>query len=230
MSNAIAFTCPCCHAYSTFVPIEFDKCDYDDEKNPCHIKWTTPINIVKDDNVYQYIYQCKNPNCQSIIIRECVWFQDNPQKTIPTEYKRQSFKEYPHIIQISKSFPTLYNQSYTAEQLNCSDIAWAWYRKSIEFLIKDYIINLNLSTKDEIEKKPVSQCIQDYIDDKKIKELSKRAFWLWNDQVHYYQERNEMDIEDLKNIIKLVMFYIESELSSKEYLNKLPDKKEKNPT
>lgn len=224
----MAFTCPCCHAYSTFTPIEFDECDYDDEKNPCHIKWTSPINIVNDANIYQYIYLCKNPDCQSIILRECLGFQDNPKKTIPLEFKRQNFWDFPHIVQISKSFPTLYQQSYKAEQLGCSDISWAWYRKAIEFLIKDYIINSNLSTKEEIQKKSVSQCINEFIDDKKIKELSKRAFWLWNDQVHYYQERNDMDLDDLKNIIKLVMLYIESDLSSKEYFDKLPDKKEKN--
>lgn len=50
-----------------------------------------------------------------------------------------SCKEFDSEIQeISPSFVKIYNQALAAEELNLSEIAGMGYRKSLEFLIKDF--------------------------------------------------------------------------------------------
>jgi len=47
----------------------------------------------------------------------------------------------------------------------------------------------------------LSACIQQYIDNEKIKLVSKRAVWIGNDETHYVRKWIEKDIEDLKRLI-----------------------------
>ena len=45
------------------------------------------------------------------------------------------------ISELSPNFCEIYNQAYIAEQTNLMQICGTGYRKSLEFLIKDYLIS-----------------------------------------------------------------------------------------
>lgn len=129
------------------------------------------------------------------------------------------------ISNISPSFVRIYNQAYTAQQLSLSDICGVGYRKAIEFLIKDYIISKlsDEAAKEKIKRKQLMQCIEQDIDDAKIKAVAARATWLGNDETHYVRKWEEKDVHALCTLIDLTIHWIESEIESERLLKEMPE-------
>lgn len=50
-----------------------------------------------------------------------------------------------------------------------------------------------------------------------IKEMAKRAVWLGNDETHYVRKWEDKDIQDLKNLIDLTVYFISMTLKAKKY-------------
>ena len=129
------------------------------------------------------------------------------------------------ISEISPSFVRIYNQAYAAQQLSLSDICGVGYRKAIEFLIKDYIISKlsDNAAKEKIKVKPLMQCIEQDIDDVRIKNVATRATWLGNDETHYVRKWEEKDVNALRTLIDLIIHWIESEIESERLLKEMPE-------
>jgi hypothetical protein len=85
------------------------------------------------------------------------------------------------------------------------------YRKSVEFLIKDYLIKNRPNDKATIEAIMLGPCIENYVADSRIKEIAKRATWLGNDETHYKRRWIDKDLADLKTMIRLVVHWIDAE-------------------
>lgn len=114
------------------------------------------------------------------------------------------------INDVSPTFVEIYHQAEIAENQNLDQIAGVGYRKSLEFLIKDYLIS---QTEDpirisEIKTKFLGKCINEDIDNSQLKTVASRAAWLGNDQTHYEQRFNDRDISDLKRMIRLSVHWI----------------------
>lgn len=124
---------------------------------------------------------------------------------------------------ISSLFVKIYNQAYAAEQQGLLEICGVGYRKALEFLIKDYIISNLPSKKKEIEKKFLGNCISDYVDEVRIKNVAKRAVWLGNDETHYVRIWKGKNLEDLKMLIDLTIHWIEMESLTKSIEKEMPD-------
>lgn len=121
------------------------------------------------------------------------------------------------IKDISEKFIITYNQSQIAETYKLDQIAGMGYRKTIEYLIKDYIIYNHPEKKDEVEKEMLGKCISTMIDNPKIQKMAKGATWLGNDATHYVQKWKDKDIDDLKRLIDLTIYWIMYEIKTKEY-------------
>jgi hypothetical protein len=188
------------------------------------------INVKQSDkDIFAFIFKCPDAKCGKIIISHYYYDSDKPfdenmhfvLNARPFRYI-ESFPalqfqkiQFSSIIQsTSLQFCTLYNQSATAEHYSCKDIAGAGYRKTLEFLVKDYLIKLNPQKKDDIKKSFLGDCIQTYIKHEKIKNISQRAAWLGNDETHYERLWETKDISDLKYLISLLVSYIELEIGS----------------
>ena len=126
------------------------------------------------------------------------------------------------IISVSTPFIEIYNQAFTAQQLNLSEIAGVGYRKALEFLIKDYLIQIKPDNKDSIEKSLLMSCISQFVDNDKIKSVAQRAVWLGNDETHYIKKWTTKTIEDLKILIKLTVRWIEMEKLTLHYEDEMP--------
>lgn len=99
-----------------------------------------------------------------------------------------------------------------------------WYRKAFEFLIKDYLISNSDNNSNTIklikEHSSISYLINEYIkDNDDLKEMAKRCSWLWNDQTHYVIKHKDHDLDDLKNILWIVVYYITMKIKTNRYLN-----------
>ena len=123
----------------------------------------------------------------------------NPSTTTP-------FSE--EISILSPKFVEIYHQSEIAESTNLTEICGIGYRKALEFLVKDFAIHEHPEDKEIIEKKLLSQCIKNYIDDDRIKTLAERSAWIGNDEAHYVRKQEDRDVSDLKNFIKAIVYFI----------------------
>lgn len=125
----------------------------------------------------------------------------------------QEKKEFPEeIFELSPRFTIIYNQALNAENFQLDEICGPGYRKSLEFLIKDYAIKLYPDQEEAIKKKFLKNCIVDYINHPKISFLAEKAAWLGNDETHYVRKWADKDVNDLKILINLTVNYIEMEL------------------
>ena len=164
------------------------------------------------------ILQC--PKCNEIVIERWQEPDEDTEENIiigiyPQKAKKRKFGKV--AADISPSFVTVYNQANAAEAYNLSEIAGMGYRKAMEYLIKDYAIKIYPENKEEIKKKALSKCIDDYVAEPKIKEMAKRAVWLGNDETHYVKKWVDKDITDMKNLIDLTLYWMDFERMTKEY-------------
>lgn len=133
------------------------------------------------------------------------------------------------IYNISERFVEIYKQSLTSEKLDLNELSGMGFRKSVEFLIKDYLIKINPDQKDKISSMHLGNAINK-IDNENIRSLAKTSNMLANDQVHYTVKYSDKDINDLKTFIKALIYYMSMEMTlnkSNEFLESLDKKKSK---
>jgi hypothetical protein len=127
------------------------------------------------------------------------------------------------VAKLSPQFVEVYAQALATEQLNLTQVTGLALRKSLEFLVKDYSIAHYPKDREAIQKKPLAQCIEDYINDHYLKETAKRATWLGNDETHYNRRWQDHDLEDLKILIRLTIGWLHNALLTDEYLKSMPE-------
>ncbi len=134
------------------------------------------------------------------------------------------FKKFGEIIEnISPNFVTIYNQAETAEHYDLDQICGVGYRKALEFLIKDYCIRLTPDKEEVIKKKLLMPVIKEFITSENIKNVSKRAVWLGNDETHYERKWDGKDVQSLKKLIGLTISWIETEETTRQILEEMPE-------
>lgn len=171
-----------------------------------------------DDHCILYTsYLC--PSCEKVFLTESicteyytpgVYLNSQLIDLIPHSHNTTSFPK--NIAELSPSFVKIYNQAETAENSKLDEICGQGYRKSLEFLIKDYAIKFHPKDKENIQKLNLSPCIDKYIENSRIKSLAKASAWLGNDETHYVRKHEDYNIEHLKSFINAMVAYIDSEL------------------
>jgi hypothetical protein len=179
----------------------------------------------------QVVFKCPKSDCQALFITQYSEYGDGRfyiQRDLYKPIKRLEFEKV--ISDISPNFITIYNQTYQAEQMGLSHITGPGYRKALEFLVKDYSIRSVNSTeeKEEILNLFLSDVINKYIDDPRIRSTANRANWLGNDETHYLRKWENNDLEDLKRLINMTTKWIVLVEDSKEFERDMPDKGPKN--
>lgn len=184
-------------------------------------------NALPSGTISSVILQCPRNICKKIFIAEYTYLTTSNEfrfiEIIPTIPREIKFSN--EITTISPDFISIYNQSYTSEQYGLNHVSGPGYRKSLEFLIKDYAIR---KTEDEIKKNEIpgkflGNVINEYIDDKRIKAMAKRAAWLGNDETHFFRKWEGKDIDELKTLIELTVKWIEMVELSDKYVAEMPD-------
>jgi hypothetical protein len=174
--------------------------------------------------LYAFIMKCPDVKCGFITIFLYKRTVGNIWQ-LEGYYPKESFKEIKfsdNIISISHQFLKLYNQSAKAEHYDCGEVAGSGYRKALEFLIKDYVIFLDNTKREKICKLFLGKVIEDHIENKRIKEITRRAVWLGNDEAHYSRVWGNKDIADLKQLINIVVDYINMEEDYKKVICDMP--------
>ena len=189
-------------------------------------------------SMLQRLYRCPSNQCGSLFFAcyDRIW--PPPQRSESyIFYIFQSLEPYryeertlPELIE--DNFPTfckIYKQTIRADEMGLSEISGMGLRKSLEFLIKKFIIrqlkNSN-AKKEEIEKIKklfLGKCIGNYIEDPKIKRGAERANWLGADETHFYRKWPEKDLEDLKNLMEMTISSINTKLLDEKYQKEMEE-------
>lgn len=128
----------------------------------------------------------------------------------PINFKEREFDK--NLSTLSSQFIKIYNQAKKAEELGLDEIAGLGYRKSLEFLVKDYAIYKNTEKEEIIKNTWMSDCIKTYIDNEQIKTLAEKSEWIGNDEAHYVRKQEDRDINDMKRFIDAMTYFISMSL------------------
>ncbi|RKF04043.1 uncharacterized protein DUF4145 [Tenacibaculum lutimaris] len=197
--------------------------DKDPNKCPyCHTKITPrKYNGYLNRSALEIIYVCSNDECQRTFIG--IFEKTNNsyyfKKTTMGTHKPRVFSE--NIQELSSNFVEIYNQALTSENYNLAHISGIGYRKSLEFLIKDYLIKKHPDKTENIKSKFLGKCIKDDVDNQNLKDIAERAAWLGNDETHYVRKWESKDINDLKKLIDVSIHWIEMELLTEQYKSEM---------
>lgn len=126
-----------------------------------------------------------------------------PEKSKPLEFD-------PEIARLSPSFVKIFEEAYAAEKQDLTLICGMGYRKALEFLVKDYLIEQYPQETDMIAKEPLAQSIR-RIDNPQIKTLAERSAWLGNDETHYTKKHDGYSYEDIKAFLEAMTAFISYE-------------------
>lgn len=161
------------------------------------------------------------PNCNECFISQHNYDEDNGVfsyiSSAPSKVVSSSFSE--NIRNLSPNFISIYEDSLQAESLGLSTICGMGYRKSLEYLVKDYCISNTPDATDNISTLPLAKCIDQYIDDPKLKTLARASAWLGNDEAHYIKKHPTYGIPKLKAFINAFVSFVEQEFAYKEAMN-----------
>ena len=167
-------------------------------------------------------FRCTNNKCESMIIgyysKYVATAEFTLQRIAPVIPKGMDFNE--EIKELSPNFVDIFNQSSYAEDNGLSLISGIGYRKSLEFLIKDYLISIEQAAEESIISMPLGACINK-LENHNIREMAKRATWIGNDEAHYTRKWEGKDITDLKKLIVVTVHYISMDLTSRAYLREM---------
>lgn len=174
-----------------------------------------PSSRVAMDNgeaIYAAVLLCQH--CCKPFIAYYSEGQDEPWYTAPNTAAPRIFDEKIQIV--SAEFSTVYNQALHAESLGLTELAGMGYRKAVEYLIKDYLIMRSPDDADTIKAEALGSCINNRINNERLKNTARSAVWIGNDFVHYTRKYGEYDISHLKNFIEAVLYWILMELITDE--------------
>lgn len=176
-------------------------------------------------NTIQGLFVCLRDACQRVFIG--LYSQDHGRGHYPdgvfklrhtTPRLAQDPETFEEINVISPEYKNILAQSSSAEHYNLDQMAGMGYRKSLEYLIKDYCCHKNPDQAEKIRGLYLSNCINDFVDDQNIQECSRRASWLGNDETHYVRKWEDKDIKDLKILLKLTEAWIANNLLTEKYM------------
>ncbi|MBX8938816.1 DUF4145 domain-containing protein [Enterococcus gilvus] len=121
------------------------------------------------------------------------------------------------VEHVSPSFVEIFSQATVAESEKLNQIAGVGYRKSLEFLVKDYAIRYFPSDKEKIKNMMLGPVIKNYLTDfKKLQNLATAATWIGNDETHYTRRHEDKDIESMKRFIRAAAQYIAAEFDAED--------------
>lgn len=186
--NTIPNVCPICH-----VTIE-----------PDYLPGSTPGGAF---NWLEAYFRCTNKKCRrqfTALYRRAGSLANgipayNYERSYPNEPEIPAFDEA--VKNLSPDFIRVYGQAIAAEAHGLTDVAGPGFRKSLEFLVKDYAIHLKPEASDDIKAAPLASVIEHHLTGDKVPVVSLRAAWLGNDETHYERRWVDKDIQDLKRLI-----------------------------
>jgi hypothetical protein len=175
--------------------------------------------------------QCPNSECGILFTALYRWFHSygairEAQLQTSRFLQATESRQFTENIQaVSSDFCEIYRQAEIAEANGLRMICGVGYRKSLEFLIKDFLVGHVLKDRPEDQKKVresfLGDCIKVYVEDARIKAVAQRAVWLGNDETHYVRLWPDKDLGDLKRLVSMTVNWIDLTMDSEKYVDEM---------
>ena len=179
-----------------------------------------------DQDILEFIFQCPRSACGHFFIGRYMRSDTHRQfalyELVPATPPKPQIP--PEVAGVSPLFMEVYSQAMAAEAFGLPQLVGIGYRKALEFLIKDYCISKQRSAASKIRSAWLGTCIQQFVEDPKVKLCAERAAWLGNDETHYERRWVNHDIQNLKELIQLTVNWIHSEILTEKYKSDMPTK------
>ncbi|WP_100373089.1 DUF4145 domain-containing protein [Bacillus sp. FJAT-45037] len=195
---------------------------FPDECPICHKK-QEPLFVTAyqvPGNKLEVIFKCHTHHCKSLFIGyyfNTDYLKYNLYRVLPE--KPQEIEVSETVNALSPAYKEIFNQSVVAEQEGLHQIAGMGYRKCLEFLIKDYLINFKGLDSEMVSGKFLAKCIGDHIENEKIKALARKTAYIGNDEAHYVRRHEDKDVQYLKKVLDLTVHWIIYEIETEAVLN-----------
>ncbi|MHB9781449.1 DUF4145 domain-containing protein [Streptococcus sp. 10F2] len=190
--------------------------------SPALVSKSQSQDILRTDFArFSVTYRCSYSDCKKYFALEYSVNPDSLSTNIKTYSYRPPIKvNLPRNIEkVSPDFVEIYGQATVAEAEKLEQVAGVGYRKSAEFLLKDFAIYKKPENQDQIKTMPLGQVISTYFSKfPKIQTLAKAISWIGNDETHYIRKHDDKDIQDLKRFILACAQFIASEYDFDEAL------------
>ena len=171
----------------------------------------------------ELVFVCPRRDCNRAFLGRYVGHYDRDVRLVGVApYTAEPPRHPAMVTALSPQFVEIFAQASAAESWGLGEIAGCGYRKSLEFLVKDYCIATEPDRAPDIRRKQLGPVLAEHVSDPGIKECARRASWLGNDETHYERRWNDKDIGDLKALIALTVNWIEAHLLTKKYLDSMP--------
>jgi hypothetical protein len=185
-----------------------------------HPKHIVSVSIGRDMNWMQGVYQCPRSTCGLIFIATyCAEDIRGGGKafilqSIDPKCPKEPIKK-DTIEVMSPKFYKIYTEALFADDMELKEICGPGYRKSLEFLVRDFIKQIPIE--ETVTKKlTLAQCINNYVEDGDIKDAASLCAWLGNDETHYYRKWENKDLSDLKALLYVTINFIDNKLTLKQ--------------
>ncbi len=199
-------------------------------KNIAPLLCAYATNINNLDNIYirsqfelSTIFLC--PSCQKSIFARYIMLKHSNHSTGQSYYQEDTKSIYPYAIpkieipeniqDLYPDFYSVYKQAAKAESLGLDKICRMGFRKAVELLVKNYLINQHNEPEEKILKATLGQSINN-IESPKIRALARSATWIGNDETHAIKKLKNYDVQDMKKFIYSLCYFIASELIADE--------------
>ncbi len=139
---------------------------------------------------------------------QCTYLNMYPRKNI-------SFFD-DNLKNISPAFFDMYNQALQAESNDNFELAAIGFRTSVEFLIKDYAINVLNESPDNVEKLNLYDAISKYLNRENTLKAADVVRILGNDFTHYSRKYPEFDFNIVKQYMDLFIQEIRTLIALKQ--------------
>lgn len=167
------------------------------------------------------VFRCPAHPCRALFLGR---YRNNAGKWYLAETSPRTPKPFDlpkQVQEISPDAATLLNEAEAAIGYGLTSVVGPGLRKSLEFLIKDYLTKKEPAKKTLFQTTALGNCIKDHVDDAKVKRAATLATWLGNDETHYVRKWTDHDISDLRRLIHLTINWIDSDLTLQRYENEM---------
>lgn len=175
-------------------------------------------NLALEWQLHQNFFVCTKRcmSCSQVIQLFLLKPQTNEHDARESEiFMHPSPWQYPkEWDEVAKRFPRfidIYGQAQRAEGEGLDELDAIGYRKALELLVKDYVLEKSPKLK-RIKKASLAQCIQDYVKDPRVRLSSRLESLLGNDEEDYARAFEPKDVADIKNLIAAVVYWISVEV------------------
>ena len=180
-------------------------------------KGISPIPLTKtraaEGNEFGFILAC--PVCKHLflslhIIHQNRWGGLSSQRVSNPPFRLPPMPIPSEIKQHYPDFYQIYEQASIAEIGGLDKICGMAYRKALEILVKQYLIQQSPDNEEEMLNEPLGRSIT-RIPFEKIRNLAKAISWIGNDQTHTVQKHPDYNVPEMKKFMLALCHLIVAE-------------------